>query len=164
MCLRKFFEEVHEIVSESLLAKVLSLIFPFTIVCMLFYPIRCVISDPSNLDCIIGLALVGTLTVCILGIAIGACCSKPKPLPPNVLPSGTVVIPPSPSARAPILPTIQEDQEHFIADNPLHATEHAPVSPPRSSRESRTAASPRSSRGSHIATSHRETDVESQSE
>jgi hypothetical protein len=161
----KFVDEVRDLLDGSIITRIIFGLMLLAMMCMLYFPIRCLVYAPTTIDCIVIAAIVGTILICVLLVVIAACCTKPlPPTPPNILPTQPVVMPPVPSsARAPVLPAIQENQEHFVANNPLHSTEHAPASPPRSSGESRIAASPRSSRVSHTSTKPRETDVESQS-
>lgn len=161
----KFAEELRDLLDGSILTRSIFILMLLAMMCMLYFPIRCLVYAPTTIDCIVIAAVVGTILICVLLVVIAAYCTKPlASIPPNILPTRPVVIPPSSipsSARAPALPV---DQERFVASNPLHTTEHAPASPPKSSRESRIAALPRQVRESHTSTKSRETDVESGSE
>lgn len=164
----KFADEIRDLLDGSILTRSIFILMLLAMICMLYFPIRCLVYAPTTIDCIVIAAVVGTIVICVLLVVIAAYCTKPiRPTPPNILPTQPVVMPPSTSpssAHAPILPAIQENQEHFIASNPLHATEHAPALLPRSLEGYRIAASPRSSRVSHTSTKSREMDVESGSE
>ena len=145
----KFVDEVRDLLDGSILTRSIVILMLLAMMCMLYFPIRCLVYAPTTIDCIVIAAVVGVIVISVILCICAAYCTKPLPLmPPNSLPTCPVIIPSSPmpsSARAPILPAIQEDQEHFVADNPLHSTEHAPALPTRSLEGSRTAASPRSS-------------------
>ena len=131
-CWYAFAEEARATVG-SVFGKCVACCIPLALLITLYFPIRAMTIDPKSTDYIVFICIVGSCLLCSLGIAIAVCCTKPKPpQPPNELPTGRVVIPQRvPSAKAPKLPAIHEEED-FEAPNPLRTTRHGPVWPPRS--------------------------------
>ncbi len=130
-------QEIHELIHESILGKLILGVFLLAGAVMLYFPVKSIILDPTQTDMVIYIAILGLIVVFFLALTLLGCCPPHKSIvPPIEQPTRMPTLSPSASAKAPSIttPSIQEDTKgNFTSENPLRATPQTPASQPKSS-------------------------------
>jgi hypothetical protein len=128
-------QELHEIIHESILGKLILGVLLLAGAVMLYFPVKSLILDPTQTDMVIYIAILGLVVVWFIALAVLGCFPPHKPTtPPIEVPTRMPTLPPSATAPSVTAPSIQEDTEgNFTSENPLRSTPQTPASQSKSS-------------------------------